>query len=586
MSTQAPKKGLEIRDDGFRLNGQPFRILSGAMHYFRVLPELWEDRLLKLRAMGLNTVETYIAWNLHERKAADYDFSGPRDFSAFVQLAAKLGLHVILRPGPYICAEWDFGGLPSWLLKDENMRVRCLHLPFLEAVDRWFDALVPRIVPLLATRGGPVIACQVENEYGSYGTDRKYMQFVEMALRQRGIDVPMFTSDGPSDIHLEAGSIPGVLRTVNFGSRVAESLARLRSHQLRGPLMVAEFWCGWFDHWGDAHHVRNPTETANTLDEILAAGASVNFYMFHGGTNFGFLNGANCDDTFQPTVTSYDYDAPLSESGDPTEKYFLFQSIIRRHTGGPELRAPRPSPKKAYAGRRMPEIAPLFENLDKVSAPARRTMPECMEKLGQSHGFILYRTEIHGPRPAEKLFIDEPHDRALVYLDGQLIAIVERGQAAAGIEVAVPGERARLDILVENMGRVNFGPQIHDRKGITNGVRLGRQFLFHWSIWPLPLEQLDRLDWQPLSTAAAPCFFRAQFNIHGAPADTFLALPGWTKGVAWINGFNIGRYWNRGPQKTLYVPAPLLREGANELIVLELHGSETHAFEFHARPEL
>lgn len=582
---QSEKRVLKMEGDHFVLDGRPFRILSGSIHYFRVIPQLWEDRLLKLRAMGLNTVDTYIAWNLHEPRKAEFNFDPPHDFLAFIRLAGELGLNVIVRPGPYICAEWDFGGLPSWLLADQNMRVRCLHVPFLEALDRWFDELVPRLAALQTTRGGPIIAMQVENEYGSYGTDRKYLEFVHMGLKQRGIDVPLFTSDGWTDGALQGGTLPAVLKTVNFGKHATNAFIKLRQYQPAGPLVCMEFWNGWYDHWGKPHHTRPAADAAQALDEILSAGASVNFYMFHGGTNFGFMNGANDDGQYWPTITSYDYDAPLSEAGDPTDKFYAFREVIRRHEPIADAPVPRASAKKAYPGLRMVEQATLFDNLDRISHAARRTTPEAMEKLGQAFGFVLYRTEIPGPRSGEELFVQEARDRAQVFLNGNCLGTLERGRMPDSFPVSFDEPRGRLDILVENMGRVNFGPFIHDRKGITDGVRLGMQFLFHWNIYPLPLTDLSRLEWRRVHSGEGPSFFRAAFDVHEA-ADTFLALPGWTKGAVWINGFNLGRYWERGPQRTLYIPAPLIREGENELIVFELHHTDTIAVEFHSKPEL
>lgn len=585
MTKPDDKRKLEISGDNFYLDGKPFRILSGAIHYFRVIPELWEDRLIKLKAMGLNTVETYIAWNFHETKRNTYDFDGPRDVFAFIKKAGELGLNVIVRPGPYICAEWDFGGLPAWLLADENMRVRCLHVPFLDAVEHWFDVLVPKLAELQTTRGGPVIAMQVENEYGSFGTDKKYMQYVEMGLKQRGIDVLLFTSDGWTDANLQGGTLPGVHKTVNFGTKAHDAFIKLRQVQPRGPLMCSEFWNGWYDHWGKPHHTKPAAEAAKVLDEILRCGASVNFYMFHGGTNFGFMNGANDDGNYWPTITSYDYDAPLNECGDPTDKFFAFREVISRHVSIADVPLPRQSKKKAFTGIRMLEQAPLFENLDKLAVPARRTTPEAMEKIGLSHGFALYRTEIIGPRSGEELIVQEVRDRAQVFLGGEFLGTLERGKMPDALPVNFDQPKARLDILVENMGRVNFGPHLLDRKGITQGVRLGNQFLFHWHIYPLALNDLSKLTWKPLKTGTGPAFFRALFPVR-EPADTFLALPGWTKGVAWINGFNIGRYWERGPQRTLYVPAPLLQPGDNELIIFELHNTDTMAADFRAKPEL
>jgi beta-galactosidase len=574
-----------ISGDSFAYNGQPIRILSGAIHYFRVRPEYWRDRLLKLKACGLNTVETYVAWNLHEPRRGEFHFEDGLDIARFIRLAGELGLFVIVRPGPYICSEWDLGGLPAWLLADAAMQLRCVHRPYLMAVDRFLDLLISHLGPLQCTEGGPLIAMQVENEYGSYGNDCDYLRHIVRTLRGRGIELLLFTSDGGTDAMLQGGTLPDVHKTVNFGSRPAGEFARLREYQPAGPLMCTEFWNGWFDHWGEPHHTRPVPEVAGVLDEMLAMGASVNFYMFHGGTNFGFMNGANYSDHYEPTVTSYDDDAPLDEAGDITPKYLAFREVIGKYVALPDMPLPAPSPKLALGPVRLTEQVSLLDSLSALSAPVKRTLPEPMEPLGQAHGFILYRTHVTGPRPPVALTIQDVHDRAQVFLDGKLQGVLERAEPPASLQIEVPPGGAQLDILVENMGRINYGPHLLDRKGITQGVRLGNQFLYHWTIFPLPLDDLSRLTFGSLGAQTGPAFYRGTFAV-AAPADTFLALPGWTKGVCWINGFNLGRYWERGPQHTLYVPAPLLRAGVNELVVLELHGMREPVVEFRDRPTL
>ena len=576
-----------INNADFILNGIPFRILAGAMHYFRILPQQWDDRLQKMRAMGLNTLETYVAWNAHEPEPGQFDFSGGLDLANYIKQAAAHGLYSIIRPGPYICAEWEFGGLPAWLLRDPNMRLRCMNRPYLDAVDRYLDALLPQLVPLQITHGGSIIALQIENEYGSYGNDAAYLHYLEDAYQARGIDVLLFTSDGPDADMLQYGTLPHILKTVNFGSNAKNAFPTLRKFQPNAPLMCAEFWNGWFDHWGEEHHTRPPEDAAAALDEILQAGASVNFYMFHGGTNFGFLNGANHhpDKLYQPTITSYDYDAPLSEAGDITHKYLAFRETIGKYAHIPAEQPPN-SPKKGYGEVKLTETAVLFNQLDSLSASVHRPTPEPMENLGQAYGFILYRTHIPGPRTAAPLVICDLRDRAQIFLNGKFIGVLEREFPERTLSIAMPPEGATLDILVENMGRVNYGPYLLDRKGITESVRLGQQFLFDWTIYPLPLTDLSTLTFMPIiDKLMAPAFYRGTFAVD-EPADTFLALPGWTKGCCWINGFNLGRYWERGPQQTLYVPAPLLRAGKNELILFELHGGKQLFVEFRDMPEV
>ncbi|AFH63710.2 glycoside hydrolase family 35 protein [Paenibacillus caseinilyticus] len=576
-----------IEQDRFTYDGEELRLYSGAIHYFRIVPEYWEDRLRKLKACGFNTVETYVPWNLHEPQEGRFVFEGMADLERFIRLAGRLGLHVIVRPSPYICAEWEFGGLPAWLLAEPGMKLRCADPLYLSKVDAYYDELIPRLVPLLCTSGGPVILVQVENEYGSYGSDKAYLEHLRDGLVRRGIDVPLFTSDGPTDAMLQGGSLPGVLATVNFGSRTAESFAKLREYQPQGPLMCMEYWNGWFDHWMEEHHQRDAADAARVFGEMLEAGASVNFYMFHGGTNFGFYNGANHIKTYEPTITSYDYDSPLTEWGEPTAKYDAVRDVLAKHLplGAPEL--PEPIPRRTYGTVRVTERADLFAQLDRLSSPVKRPCPETMERLGQAYGFVLYRTRISGPRTGQVLHVQEVRDRAQVFLDGTPAGVVERWDPK-GLPVTVPEGGAALDILVENMGRINYGPLLSDAKGITCGVRLDNQFQYGWTMYGLPLDSLEGVAYEPLAEGEAPggpAFYRAAFEVD-EPADTFVRLDGWTKGVVFINGFHLGRYWERGPQKTLYLPGPLLRRGTNELVVFELHGAVSPELLLTEEPDL
>jgi beta-galactosidase len=580
---------LTIEGKQLMLDGKPVRLVSGAIHYFRVVPEYWEDRLRKLKACGFNAVETYIPWNFHEPEEGRFVFDGMADVERFIRLAGELGLYVIVRPSPYICAEWEFGGLPAWLLADPGMRLRCDYKPFLDKVDRYYDVLVPRLLPLLSTNGGPIIAMQIENEYGSYGNDRRYLEYLRQALIRRGVDVLLFTSDGPEPFMLQGGTVPGVWATVNFGSRAKEAFAVLKAYRPDTPLMCMEFWNGWFDHWGEEHHERDADDAAAAFEDILAEGGHVNFYMFHGGTNFGFWNGANYQDKYEPTITSYDYDSPLSECGDVTEKYHAVRRVLAKYMDIGPLELPAPIPKRSYGTVELTERAGLFAALDRISAPVERANPVPMEQVGQSYGFILYTTRISGPRAESPLVMTDVHDRALVFVDGVYQGTVERWNPEGEVAFAVPAEGAEIRILVENMGRVNYGPHLRDPKGITEGVRHGRQFLFGWTIHPLPLDDLSGLAFAQAdadtSALPEPTFFRGRFTVD-EPADTFLNMAGWTKGVVFINGFNLGRYWEVGPQQTLYVPGPLLRPGENEIVVFELHGCAAPRVELQDKPVL
>ncbi|MFJ8436748.1 beta-galactosidase family protein [Kitasatospora sp. NPDC094019] len=585
MADRATHPALTLDEDTFLRAGRPHRIVSAAIHYFRIRPELWSDRLLRLRAMGVNTVETYVAWNFHQPAPGTSDFTGDRDLAAFVRAAGDLGLDVIVRPGPYICAEWEFGGLPAWLLADPALRLRRVDGPYLAAVDAWFDALVPVLLPLLASAGGPVVAVAVENEYGSYGNDTAYLEHLRDGLVRRGVDCLLFTADGAEDGFQLGGRLPGLLTTGTFGSRPEESLDCLRRHQPVGPLVCMEYWTGWFDHWGAPHHLRDPQESADVLDRLLAAGASVNIYMGHGGTNFGWWNGANHDGaTYRPDTTSYDYDAPVGEAGELTAKFHLFREVIERHLG-PNPHQPPPLPA-GLAPQSAPVTAsvPLPAALDALATVHHSHGPEPMEVFGQNLGLIHYRTRLRGPLGHGELRVDGLADRAQVFLDGVPLGVLERDRPDEALPVTVPVGGAVLDLLVENMGRINYGPLLHDRKGITGGVRIDRQFQFGWEVRPLPLDDLTALPFGPASPAEGPAFHRSLLTVD-APADGFLALPGFTKGMVWLNGFALGRHWERGPQRTLYAPAPLWRAGVNEVVVLELHRPGT-GIELRDRPDL
>jgi len=583
-----------LQGNQFLFNDKPLTIVSGAIHYFRVIPEYWKDRLEKLKACGFNTVETYIAWNMHEPREGEFCFTGMSDIVHFIELAAELDLHVIVRPSPYICAEWEFGGLPAWLLAEDGMRLRCYDKLFLSKVDAYYDVLLPKLKPLLCTNGGPIIAMQIENEYGSYGNDLKYMEYIRESMISRGMDVLLFTSDGPQDFMLQDGMIPGVFETVNFGSRTEEAFTNLKQVQPDKPLMCMEYWNGWFDHWNKPHHTRDAQDAVNVFEDMLKAGGSVNFYMFHGGTNFGFYNGANNHGTYEPTVTSYDYDSPLTEWGDITEKYVKVRELIARYFDVEPMPLPEPVRKQAYGMVQMKPVASLFDLLPVLSTAEQRTCPEPMEKLGQDYGYILYTTKIAGPRKNCSLILQDVHDRALIFIGGEYKGVIERWNPQT-IEFSVPEGGVELRILVENMGRTNYGPYLRDCKGITEGVRLGFPFLYDWTIHPLPMDDMSLLKQADASNVAnlnhaitGPAFYKGTFHIEQESdiADTFLDLEGWTKGNVYINGFNLGRYWEVGPQKRLYVPGPLLRKGENEIIVFELHGTKELQVTLQDQPDL
>ncbi|MVB10853.1 Beta-galactosidase [Caprobacter fermentans] len=583
------KAGRFAIKDRFYLDEKPFQIISGSIHYFRVVPEYWRDRLEKLRAMGCNTVETYIPWNLHEPRRGEFHFEGALSFAAFLKTAQELGLWAIVRPSPYICAEWEFGGLPAWLLSEDGMRPRCSYPPFLRAVQEYYKELFQVLAPLQIDNGGPVILMQIENEYGAFGDEQRYLEALRGEMRRDGVTVPLITSDGPWGDYLSGGSLSGILPTANFGSQANQHFSVLKKHTNGGPLMCTEFWAGWFDAWGDKkHHTASVEASAGELDAILSQG-SVNIYMFHGGTNFGFLNGANYYDSLTPDVTSYDYDAPLSEDGEITPKYHAFREVIGKYVKTPPLTFSTRIDKRAYGKQAVSDRVSLFSVLEDLASPTESPWPLCMEKLGQNYGYTLYRSAVKKDIPQEKLQLLGASDRAQIYLDRRhFITLCDHELEK---EYEIPGSSrsfSQLDILVENMGRVNYGPKLSEqRKGIDGGVLLNGHSHSNWKMYPLEINasMVRKINFSKEYKKGTPAFYRIVFFVE-TRGDTFLDLFGWGKGCVFLNGLNLGRFWEKGPQKRLYVPAPLLREGENELIVFETEGKTAEYVTFEEKPRL
>lgn len=554
-----------IENDTFRVNGKAFEIVSGEMHYARIPREYWRDRLLKAKYMGLNTIATYVFWNVHEPRPGGFDFSGRADVAAFVRTAGELGLFVILRPGPYACAEWDFGGYPSWLLKEHDLKVRSQDPRFLAASDRYLHRLGEELAPLQNTRGGPIIMVQVENEYGSFGSDTVYEGKIRDMIKAAGFDVPLFTADGPSQ--MPNAVLSGVLPAVNgaTGPEIFSAITRFRPN---GPFFVPEFYPGWLDHWGEPHSTENADTSCRRIGWILSHGISVSFYMVHGGTNFGFMNGANYGGHYQPQPTSYDYDAPIDEAGRTTPKYFKLRETIRQTLGdtsaAPVL--PPPTPVIEIPPLDLRESCPIF---DALPPPTQARQPLSMEDLGQSYGYILYSTTIDGAAKGE-LDINGLRDYAIVMMNRKKIASLDRRYKQHSVELNEAGTSATLDILVENGGRINYGQEMLDnRKGILGSVTLHGKELTGWSMFPLPFDSISSLRFGKKDVKNIPAFHRAKFTLRDT-GDTFLDMGGWGKGCVWINGHNLGRYWYIGPQQTLYVPGVWLRRGENSIVVLEI----------------
>lgn len=602
---------LTFQNRTFYLDGNPLRILSGSLHYFRVVPEYWWDRMRKMKACGLNTLTLYVPWNLHEPYPGKYNFKGILDLRRFINMAHRAGLYVIFRPGPYICSEWDYGGLPPWLLRDPDMKVRTNYHGYQSRVQSYFSRLMSEVSDLQHHKGGPIIAVQVENEFGSYSNDTGHLLFLKKTLIDNGIRELFFTSDGYFNYTEGLNGLDNApfyteaLPTVNFqdieqGEQLFRKVEALSDDF---PLMVTEYWSGWFDHWGTEHHTQSLQDFGSTLTAILNRSASVNFYMFHGGTNFGFMSGANWDFkeiTLKTDVTSYDYDALLTEAGDITEKYRIARQLIYEATkerNRPEI--PYDTPKEDWGAVSIKQYMPLETVLALTKKFSENgTIPMEMLDLhsvdgvdfgGQRYGYILYRVNI--TEGHNLTFTEFPRDRIEVFVDGNSVAILEGMVDNVNVNISrgrhtdtQPKERV-LDILVENRGRVNYGimgTTILDEqlKGLNNNCFLDGEPLTDVEIYPLEFDDdfYKRLsgnhEWEVYSGQTdLPGFYRGRLFIGYTPLDSYLSMKDWTKGFVYVNGHNVGRYWNKGPQQTLFVPGPYLRQGFNEIIIFEQHKS-------------
>lgn len=574
-------------------DGKPIQIISGSIHYFRVMPEYWRDRLEKLRNMGCNTVETYIPWNFHEPKRGEFLWNGMHDIVRFMDIATELGLYIIIRPSPYICAEWEFGGLPAWLLREKDLHIRCMNRAYLDAVRSYYSQLIPRLAPYQTGLGGNMIMVQVENEYGSFGNDKEYLQTLVDMMREFGLTkVPFVTSDGPEDRMLVSGTLRDqAFATCNFGSHVKEQFAvmdeKLGSET---PKMIMEYWCGWFDAWGNGGHKGSDLAVnQKDLKDVLALGGHINFYMFHGGTNFGFMNGSNYYDHLTPDVTSYDYDAILAEDGQITPKYEALQEIIRQHKEITDSPLTTVISRRTYGSLKVRRRTGLFENLRNLAEPVHSAYPQSMEELGQNTGYVLYRAELREPQGVETIQLYGANDRIKAYADGAPLFTLfdlENNNKQCYEPVKMIGQ---LDLLVENMGRVNYGMHMsHQKKGICDGVCVNGHWHFGYDQYTLPLDedQLAKIDFEAGFTPFAPAFHEFVLQVEGAPEDTFVDFAGFGKGCVFVNGFNLGRYWEIGPQKRLYLPAPLLHEGENMILLFETEGKYADEITLMDAPDL
>lgn len=566
-----------IGQNTYLLNGEPIQLISAAFHYFRVHPARWEDTFKKLANAGVNTVETYIAWNMHEPERGAFNFEGANDLDRFFTLAEKYNLLAIVRPGPYICAEWEFGGLPYWLLKEDGIQIRTKDPKYLEPALNWFDVLLPILQPHLITNGGSIIMTQIENEYGSYpACDKEYLNALyDITIKHFGpaTGYVTFTTDGPSDGMITCGRLEGkAYSTVDFGPGNAHNpFAVMRKYEPTGPLQNSEYYPGWLDHWKEKHAKTETKPIIDTMVEMHEMNANWNFYVFIGGTNWGFMNGANGGGkSIQPQPTSYDYDAPLSEAGDRTEKYYAIRDKIAEWKTLPEYEV-EDTKKANYGEFEYDEVSSLWDNLDDMDPnPEVAEHPITMEKLGVDYGFIVYRTTV---KKGGKVRVDDVHDRAYVYVNQEYYGLIERQDVSVTVEIKAK-EGDVLDILMESLGRLNYGGSMTDPKGILGDVYLDDEVLLNWTMYRVNMRLPSELRWTKAKNVSGPAFYRAVVDIK-EPADTFVNPKGWNKGHIYVNRFNLGRYWTVGPQLTLYCPAPLLKEGSNEIIAFEIFGTES-----------
>jgi beta-galactosidase len=568
LSTAAQPHQFTLHADNFLLDGKPFQVISGEMHPARILRDYWRQRIQMAKAMGCNTIAVYVFWNYHETKEGAFDFKTKnRDIAAFIKICKEEKLWVLLRPGPYVCAEWDFGGLPSYLLKYNDIKVRCTDKRYMDAASRYIGALAKQIAPLQCNNGGPILMVQIENEYGSYANDKTYLETLRKLWLKNGITVPFYTADGATPYMLEAGHIQGAAIGLDSGSS-DEDFAQAKKADAGVPSFSSETYPGWLTHWFEKWAKPDTNDLKKELIYLLKNKKSFNLYVAHGGTNFGFTAGANAfsPTQFQPDITSYDYDAPINELGQPTPKFFLIRDLIAQYNGNPIAALPKQIPVIS-----IPSIAMQYQTSiwDHLPVPIKTVQPKPFEYFGQNQGMILYRTTLIG-HLSGKLKIWEPHDYALVFLDGKFIDTVYRDGGNWAVDLPkTDNANPVLDILVEGMGHINFAQFIIDRKGITDRVTLNGMTLMNWESFLFPMNDVKNYTVTKAETDKKGIFFKGNFSLSET-GDTYFDLGNYTKGMAYVNGHNLGRYWNVGPQQHLYCPAAWLKKGNNEIVIFDL----------------
>jgi beta-galactosidase len=557
----------------FLLDGKPYQIISGEMHPARIPEQYWRHRIQMAKAMGCNTIAAYVFWNYHETAPGRFDFSsGNHNIAQFIRIAQQEGMWVLLRPGPYVCAEWELGGIPSYLLRINDIKLRCSDPRYMQAVERYVQRLAREIKPLLVTNGGPIVMVQVENEYGSYGNDKNYLQRLKQLWQQNGINVPFYTADGPTSFMLEAGSLPGVAVGLDSGGS-EDDFALARKMNPGVPVFSSETYPGWLTHWGEKWARQDTAGIVKEVKFLMDHHHSFNLYVVHGGTNFGYMAGANSGGKgYEPDVTSYDYDAPINEQGNPTPKYYALRRLLSQYNSHIPA-VPQPVPSMSLPAVHMQAFTTVWQHLPQ---PVASVQPKTFEAYGQDYGFMVYKTQLIGHKSGH-LTITDLHDYATVFLNGQYVGYLDRREGKNTIDL--PKTQAAypvLEILVEGMGRINFAQAMHDRKGITDRVTLNGMTLMNWEVYKLPMTEQyvqSLTAGHTADTGRRGCFFKGSFNLDDV-ADTYIDMSGYKKGLVWVNGHNLGRYWEIGPQKRLYCPAPWLKKGENDIIVFDLLQNE------------
>lgn len=592
LGTNAQKQTerFSVGKNTFMLNETPFVIKAAEIHYPRIPEAYWEHRIQMCKALGMNTICLYVFWNLHEQQPDQFDFSGNKNIAKFCRLAQKHGMYIIIRPGPYVCAEWEMGGLPWWLLKKKDIKLRTLDAYYMERVGKFMNQVGKQLADLQISRGGNIIMVQVENEFGAYGTDKPYVSAIRDLVKAAGFtDVNLFQCDWSSTFM--RNGLDDLLWTLNFGTgaNIDNQFKTLKEARPDTPLMCSEFWSGWFDHWGRKHETRSAKAMVQGIKEMLDRHISFSLYMAHGGTTFGHWGGAN-NPAYSAMCSSYDYDAPISEAGWATDKFYQLRNLLSNYleTGKTLPDVPDSLPVISIPEIRFTKAAPLFSNLPK---PKQVTDILPMEQFDQGWGSILYRTTLPVAIDRGLLKITEAHDWTQVFANGKLVGRLDRRHGENTVTLPRLEAGTRLDILVEAMGRVNFGKSIHDYKGITEKVEIiqedSQMELKNWSVYNLPVDYsfVRKMKYERSDKLATPAYYKAVFHLDRV-GDTFLDMSTWGKGMVWVNGYAIGRFWEIGPQQTLFMPGCWLKKGKNEIIVLDLKGPDLNVIRGLERPIL